>query len=156
MHSAFKPRTTIPVPDEPRERRYAEGFVSSLRPSGSATFRDDTGKRIEVRVPRSVDKRWLASAVAVAPVPAIALFLESSKTPVLAFVFAAPEHEALDDHFRVDTKTIDLSASESVQIRTGRSTVTVSADGKIRVRGKNITSQATKMNRVRGGAVRIN
>jgi hypothetical protein len=77
-------------------------------------------------VPRSVDKCWLAAAVTLAPVPAIALCLESSGMPVLAHVFSAHEHELLNDHFRVDAKTIDLAASESVQIRTGRSTVRVS------------------------------
>jgi hypothetical protein len=76
--------------------------------------------------------------------------------PLLAQVFSAPEHEPLDDHFRIDAKTIELAASESVRIRTGRSIVTVFADGEIRVRGKNITSWATNLNRVRGGAVRLN
>lgn len=94
--------------------------------------------------------------MALAPVPAIALALDSASTPVLAHVFSAPEHESLDEHVRIEAKTIDLAASESVQIRTGRSIVTVSADGEIRVRGKNITSRATNLNRLRGGAVRIN
>jgi hypothetical protein len=73
-----------------------------------------------------VDKRWQAAAVTLVPVHAIVLRLESSGMPVLAHVFSAPEHEVLDDHFHVDDKTIDLAASESVQIRTGRSTVRVS------------------------------
>ena len=156
MRTAFKPRTVSAAEELLRERRYVEGFVVGLRPGGNANFRDESGTCVDVRVPRSVDKRWLASAVAVAPVPAIALHLESSRPPVLAYVFAAPEHEALDDHFSVEAKTIDLAASESVRIRTGRSIVTVSADGEIRVRGKNITSRASNLNRVRGGAVKIN
>jgi hypothetical protein len=156
MRSAFKPRTVSAAEELPREGRYVDGLVVGICPGGNATFREEGGTCVAVRVPRSVDRRWLASAVAVAPVPAIALFLESSRTPVLAYVFAAPEHEALDDHFSVEAKTIDLTASESVRIRTGRSIVTVSADGEIRVRGKNITSRASNLNRVRGGAVRIN
>ena len=156
MSSAYKLRTVPTTADLQREGRYQEGQVIALQANGKATFRDEDGTCVDVRVPRSVDKRWLASAVAVAPVPAIALTLELSRTPVLAHVFAAPEHEALDDHFSVEAKTIDLAASESVRIRTGRSIVTVAADGEIRVRGKNITSRASNLNRVRGGVVKIN
>jgi len=156
MSSAYKLRTIPTTADLQRDGRYLEGQVIASQANGKATFRDESGTCIDVRVPRSVDGRWLAAAVAIAPVPAIALFLESSRAPVLAYVFAAPEHEALDDHFSVDAKTIELAASESVHIRTGRSTVTVSADGEIRVRGKNITSRASNLNRVRGGAVKIN
>jgi hypothetical protein len=156
MHSVRKLKTVPATGDPSREGRYLEGQVVALEANGKATFRDEVGTCIEVRVPRSIDKRWLAAALASAPVPAIVLCLESSRMPVLAQVFSAPEHEALDDHFRIAAKTIDLAARESVRIRTGRSIVTVSADGEIRVLGKNITSRATNLNRVRGGAVRLN
>jgi hypothetical protein len=156
MHSIRKLRTVPATGELLREGRYLEGQVVALEANGKATFRDEVGTCIEVRVPRSVDKRWLTAAVALVPVPAIILRLESSGMPVLAHVFSAPEHEPLDDHFRIEAKTIDLAASESVRIRTGRSIVTVSADGEIRVRGKNITSRATNLNRVRGGGVRLN
>jgi hypothetical protein len=156
MSSAYKLKSIPGQGDLQREGRYVEGHVIASQANGVATFRDERGTCADARVPRSVDKRWLASAVAVAPVPAIALFLEASRTPVLAYVFAAPEHEALDEHFSIEAKTIDLTASESVRIRTGRSIVTVAADGEIRVRGKNITSRASNLNRIRGGAVRIN
>ena len=156
MHSVRKLKTVPATGDLSREGRYLEGQVVALESNGKATFRDEVGTCIEVRVPRSIDRRWLAAALALAPVPAIVLRLESAGMPVLAQVFSAPEHEPLDDHFRIDAKTIELAASESVRIRTGRSIVTVSADGEIRVRGKNITSRATNLNRVRGGAVRLN
>ncbi len=156
MHSIRKLKTVPATGDPSRGGRYLEGQVVALEANGKATFRDEVGTCIEVRVPRSVDKRWLAAALALAPAPAIILHLASPGMPVLAQVFSAPAHEALDDHFRVNAKTIDLAASESVRIRTGRAIVTVSADGEIRVHGKNITSRATNSNRVRGGAVRLN
>jgi len=156
MRSAHKLKTVPASAELPREGRYLEGHVLALRGSGRARFRDQAGTSLEVRVPRSVDQRWLAAAAALAPVPAIALGFDSASTPVLAYVFSTPEHEALDEHVRIEAKTIELAASESVQIRTGRSIVTVSADGEIRVRGKNITSRASNLNRLRGGAVRIN
>lgn len=156
MRSAHKLKTVPAAAELPREGRYLEGHVLALHGSGRASFRDQAGASVEVRVPRAIDQRWLAAATALAPVPAIALDFDSASTPVLAHVFSGPEHEALDEHVRIEAKTIALAASESVQICTGRSVVTVSADGEIRVRGKNITSRASNLNRLRGGSVRIN
>lgn len=156
MRSIHKLKTVASTQCLPQEARYVEGHVVALQANGKVAFRDEAGAKLEARVPRSVDRRWLSAALLLAPVPAFVMCLESPSVPVLAYVFSAPEHEALDDHFRVDAKTIELTASESVQIRTGRSTVTVCADGEIRVRGKNITSRASNLNRVRGGTVRIN
>lgn len=140
----------------PVEGRYVEGHVTAVEPGGKATFRDDSEEPCTVRVPRHVDHRWLAAAVTLAPVPAIVLCLDSGRAPVLAHVFAAPEHAPLDERFRVDAKTIELAAREAIHIRTGKSLVTVTAAGEIQVRGKNILSRASNVNRIRGGAVRIN
>ena len=157
MRSVRKLRS-VALADEPGspEVRSVEGVVVGLSTSGKARFRDEEGAVTELRVPRHVDKRWLEAAVALAPVPAIAVHPEGVRTPVLWCVFSAPEHEGLDDHFRVDSKTIELSASESIRIRTGKSIVTVTAAGEVTVRGRNITSRASNLNRVRGGAVKIN
>ncbi len=156
MRSAHKLR---PVPADQRmpvEGRYVEGHVTAVAPDGKASFRDDAGERWTVRVPRQIEARWLAAAVALAPVPAVVLCFESGRAPVLAHVFSAPEHASLDERFRVEARTIELSASESVHIRTGKSIVTVTAAGEIQVRGKNLLSRASNVNRIRGGAVRIN
>jgi len=157
MRSVRKLRS-VAFADEPGslEGRSADGAVIGLSPGGKAKFRDETGEITEVRVPRHVDKRWLEAAVALAPVPAVAVHPEGIREPLLWCVFCAPEHEALDERFCVDAKTIELSASESVQIRTGKSIVTVTAAGEVSVRGKNITSRASNLNRIRGGAVKIN
>ena len=136
--------------------RSAEGAVIGLGSDGKARFCDEHGEISEVRIPRHVDKRWLEAAVALAPVPAIAVHPEGIHAPLLWCVFSAPEHAGLDEHFHVGARTIELSASESVQIRTGKSIVTVTATGEVSVRGKNITSRASNLNRIRGGTVKIN
>ena len=149
---------SVALADEPTSlhERSAEGVVIGLCSDGKARFRAESGEVTEVRVPRHVDKRWLAAAVALAPVPAVVAHPKGVQAPLLWCVFCAPEHEALDQHFRVDAKTIELSARESVQIRTGKSIVTVTAAGEVSVRGKNSTSRASNLNRIRGGAVKIN
>jgi hypothetical protein len=136
--------------------RFVEGQVVAMQSDGRAAFRDRAGENCDLRVPRSIDRRWLREAVALSPVPAIALYFEYGLSPVLSLVFAAPEHDGLDDHFRIDSKTIELSASESIHIRTGKSIVTVTAAGEVSVRGKNVTTRASNLNRIRGGAIKIN
>jgi hypothetical protein len=111
---------------------------------------------MEVRVPSQIDRRWLEAAVALAPVPAVVMLAEGLRQPVLWCTFPGPEHEVLSEHLKLEAKTIELGASESVTIRTGKSLVTVSAAGEVQVRGKNILSRATNLNRIRGGGVRIN
>jgi hypothetical protein len=144
--------------DEPTlvQGQSVEGVVIGLGADGKVKFRDEDGEVSDVRVPRHVDWRWLEAAVALAPVPAVVTHPEGIREPMLWCVFAAPEHATLDERFRIDAKTIELSASESVQIRTGKSIVTVTAAGEVSVRGKNITSRASNLNRIRGGAIKIN
>jgi hypothetical protein len=157
MRPARKLRS-VTLDDEPKllQGRFIEGVVVGLNSAGQALFRSDDGATADLRIPRHVDQRWLTSAVALAKVPAIAIHPEGIAVPLLWCVFASPEHEVLDERFHVDVKSIELSASESVAIRAGKSTVTVKADGEVRVRGKNISSRASNLNRIRGGAVKIN
>jgi|GEM_PF-2864253 len=157
MRSAHKLRSMPVAGDgQPQPGRYGEGEITAVDSDGTAVFRDDAGDVTHARIPRHVDRRWLAAAVALAPVPALVLSFESSRAPVVTHVFATPAHAPLDERFRVDAKTVELSASESISIRTGRSVVTVTAAGDIRVRGRNILSRASNVNRIRGGAVKIN
>jgi hypothetical protein len=157
MRSVRKLRS-IAIDDEPKllQGRFVEGVVLGLNVAGKATFRGDDGTTAELRVPRHVDHRWLKGAAALAPVPAIAVHPGGITSPLLWCVFSAPEHGVLDERFHVDAKTIELTASESVDIRTGKSIIAVHADGEVRVRGKNISSRASNLNRIRGGVVKVN
>jgi len=157
MRHAHKLRSVPAASDgQPLPGRYCEGEITALADDGKAVFRDEAGESMHARIPRNVDPRWLAAAVALAPVPAVLLVFESGRAPVVAYVFATPAHESLDERFCIDTKVVELSASESIQIRTGRSLVKVTAAGDIQVRGRNIISRASNVNRIRGGAIRIN
>jgi hypothetical protein len=74
MRSAHKPGSvTFPPEGQPLAGRFALGHVVALRPGGRVGFRDRAGKVTGARVPRHMDKRWLVAALAIAPVPAIAL-----------------------------------------------------------------------------------
>jgi hypothetical protein len=139
-----------------RERRDVVGQVIAVNPGGKAVFVDEAGEEMVLVISRCIDRLWLKAAVALAPVPAVASHLGGDGWTWLSDVLPSPEHEPLDEHFRVDAKTIELSASESIRIHTGKSIVTVTAAGEVTVRGRNITSRASNLNRVRGGVVKIN
>ena len=49
-----------------------------------------------------------------------------------------------------------LEARESLTLRCGDGSITIRADGRILIRGRDLVSHAQRMNRIRGGAVAIN
>jgi hypothetical protein len=61
---------------------------------------------------------------------------------------------------RIGTKRLAeelvFEAATSMVLRCGESSVTLRNDGKILVKGQDVVSHATRLNRVRGGAVNIN
>lgn len=158
MRAAKKPRRSpevIPEITSLPQGRYVEGHVTVLRRAG-AVFEPRDGRAFELRVPRHVDRRWLAAAVKLAPVEAIAVRPEGVARPILWCVFAGDEHAVLDESFEIDARRVSLKASESITIRTEKGLVALDARGEVRVRGRNITSRASNVNRVKGGAVRLN
>ena len=140
----------------PAGAKHVEGRVLGLEAGSDAVFAETDGTRYSVRVPRHVDRRWLAAATAIAPVPAVVLHPPGLSAPVLWCVFAESAHETLDERFEIRAKEIDLVGTRTVRLRAGQSLVTVSANGEVHVVGRNITSRASNVNRVRGGAVHLN
>jgi len=49
-----------------------------------------------------------------------------------------------------------IEAKESLTLRVGDGSITLRADGKILIKGKDLVSHAQRMNRIKGGAVSIN
>jgi hypothetical protein len=49
-----------------------------------------------------------------------------------------------------------IEARKSLTLRVGESSITLRADGKILIKGKDLVSHAKRMNRIKGGAVSIN
>ena len=49
-----------------------------------------------------------------------------------------------------------VSAREALVLRCGKSSVTLSADGRVEIQGVEIVSQAVRANRIRGGSVELN
>jgi hypothetical protein len=55
-----------------------------------------------------------------------------------------------------DDRRILIEARSEIELRCGKSSIVLKNDGKVIVRGSEITSRASGVNRVRGAAVKIN
>jgi Domain of unknown function (DUF6484) len=70
---------------------------------------------------------------------------------VLATALATPAAEAPRDG-----KRLTLAADEEIELRVGKASILMHADGRITLRGARIVSQASGANRIRGGSVHLN
>jgi hypothetical protein len=67
--------------------------------------------------------------------------------------------ESADAPSEVDDEipdTLVLEAKSSLTLRVGDGSITIRADGKILIKGKDLVSYATRVNRIKGGSVSIN
>lgn len=55
-----------------------------------------------------------------------------------------------------DGQRLVISAGQELVLKCGESTITLTKDGKITIRGKQLLSRAEGVNRIKGGAVQIN
>lgn len=53
-------------------------------------------------------------------------------------------------------ETLVLEATDELTLRVGDGSITIRKDGKILIKGQDLVSHATRMNRIKGGAVAIN
>jgi Domain of unknown function (DUF6484) len=67
-----------------------------------------------------------------------------------------PGVASLSCNLEIDRKSIELRAERQIVLRCGSASVTLKCDGRIIVRGTDILSRSTGLNRIKGGAVEIN
>ena len=85
----------------------------------------------------------------------VVLFLEPSARDGRGIVLGrvgpsnAPETKDIPDE-------LVLEAKEQLTLRVGDGSITLRADGKIQIKGKDLISHAQRLNRIKGGAVSIN
>lgn len=84
----------------------------------------------------------------------------SSERAVIVGVLIGPaDTEPLADpsvDLVVERRRIVFTANTELVLRCGDGSITLGADGKVSIRGMDVVSSATRTQRIRGGAVRIN
>jgi hypothetical protein len=73
---------------------------------------------------------------------------------LLARPAASPTRAPLEA--RVDGKRVVIEGQDEIVLRCGEASVTLRRDGKVMVRGTYVETQAKGVNRIKGGAVKIN
>jgi len=132
-----------------------EGFVVAVNPAGTVRADLTGGSTIDALAPAHIDARWLAEAAKLAPVAAVFLPARPSGRYVLFGLF--PTHAQAEvrvdvtirgRQVRVDAVELDL-ASANARLR-------LDPEGNVSLRGRDVTSHARRVNRIKGGAVRLN
>jgi uncharacterized protein DUF6484 len=58
--------------------------------------------------------------------------------------------------FAVDGEKIVLTGHQSITLKCGEASITLDSNGKVVIRGANVVSHASGVNRIRGGSVELN
>lgn len=56
----------------------------------------------------------------------------------------------------LDAKELELVADKQITLRCGKSSIVLTQDGRIVIRGEHLLSRATSVNRIRGGTIQLN
>jgi len=114
-----------------------------------------------VRLPRRrpLTARWVTGVTApqlraahAAGTPVV-VALAGKSTAVILGVVAA---EGAPSEARVDGKKVVLTGDEEVTLKCGKASLTLTAAGKVLIKGEYVLSRSTGVNRIKGGAVQIN
>ena len=141
---AATPRTPAPL----GRRSVVEGQVVDLLPDGRARIKTTEGHTIDCRCAHAIDLGWLRAAVAIGPVDAEATV--GGRGGSLWAVFPGPEHA------EATSERVVVKATKSIELTCGQSTVTLKEDGRVRVRGRDVTARGSKVARLQGNTVRLN
>lgn len=133
-----------------------EGVVRSVDETWrvAATLAD--GESISALCPAHIDRGWLRAAAAHAPVAAVFAVAQPSGRHVLWGLFPSEVHAEIRADIVVRGRHVVVDA-ESAQITTrAGAQLDLERDGNTSLRGRDITTHARRVNRIKGGAVRIN
>lgn len=132
-----------------------EGFVVAVSPAGTVRADLTGGTTTDALCPSHIDLRWLAEAAKLAPIAAVFLPARPSGRYVVFGLFPTrAQSEVRNDvtirgrQVRIEADQLDL-ASRNARLR-------LDPEGNVTVRGRDVTSHARRVNRIKGGAIRLN
>jgi hypothetical protein len=132
-----------------------EAVARSVRLTGDVEVVTSAGKTQLVRCPQHISLDWLRAAVRIAPVEAVISEVEGGRAFLWA-IFPASAHAAVRAPFEVRGTQVKLEGSEGVQLICGSSAVSLNREGEVRIRGRDVLSRASQVNRIKGGRIKLN
>lgn len=93
--------------------------------------------------------------------PVLLMFLGGDRaspviTGLLAPGSARPKKISRTPKLELDAKELLLEADSQITLKCGKSSITLTRDGRIILKGKHLLSRATSVNRIRGGVIQLN
>ena len=88
----------------------------------------------------------------------VALLFEEGdpRRPLVVGRIVEPGRKGAAPVIRRDGEVVRVEAAEKLELRCGKASLVMTADGRITVRGRNLVSHASESNRIRGGSVHLN
>jgi hypothetical protein len=80
----------------------------------------------------------------------------AGKSQAIVLGVLAASSSAAPAEARVDGKKVTLTGEEEVTLKCGKSSITLTAAGKVLIKGEYVLSRSSGVNRIKGGAVQIN
>ena len=132
-----------------------EGHVRGVDGNGAVRATLATGEEIEALCPAHIDAQWLREAAARVPVAAAFAIARPSRRYILWGLFPGPAHADVRTDVTIRGRNVRVE-SESLHLGARNAQMRLDVDGNVTVSGRDVTSHARRVNRIKGGAVRIN
>jgi hypothetical protein len=113
------------------------------------------GEGVEALCPAHVDAGWLRAACAVAPVPAAFVVARPSGRHVLWGIFPGAAHADVRADLVIRGRAVTVDA-DSLALSSRDAHLRLQANGDVALKGRDVTSHARRVNRIKGGSIRLN
>jgi hypothetical protein len=132
-----------------------EGRVVGVGATGLARGVLAGGASVEALCPAHIDSAWLAEACARAPIAAVFVLARPSGRHVLWGVFPDAAHAEVRADLVIRGRQVRIDA-ESLRLSSREARLDLEADGNVALKGRDVTSHARRVNRIKGGSIRLN
>ncbi len=119
-------------------------------------FPDNLAGPVAARAMQTLDLGAVATAIA-QRTPVLLTFEHGrADRPIVLGLLHAPAPTQAPAIAHVDGKRIVLSAEDEIVLQCGRASITLRRNGRVVIRGVEVETRASGVNRIRGGSVAIN
>ncbi len=134
---------------------YRDGKVIGIESYGEVIVDLGAPGTILARRPHHVPLEWLRAALSIAPIDAC-VHIRGGERHVLWGIFPDERHDAARPDLHLRAGTVTVEAANGITLDNGAASLSLEASGDVVLRGRDILSRASEINRVKGGRVRIN
>jgi hypothetical protein len=132
-----------------------EGHVVAAGEPGTVRAVLAGGEAVEALCPAHVDAAWLREACARAPVAAVFVVARPSGRHILWGIFPGVAHADVKCDIVIQGREVKVDA-ESLQLSSRNAHLRLDAEGNVTLKGRDVTSHARRVNRIKGGSIRLN